>query len=689
MCSGMSGPPFATCASIRDCSSANTPGRIRCPDSLSVAIVEKRFYTRARVRGRQPRCTSSRLARSAVAYLALALSLSRPSPPSPPSPSRSRRPRRAGADAVRSLAGPVPHVVGARLRPVRGARARMRPPPRPWKKRARRCRPGRARAPAGLWRSRLRSRPLGGADVHHPALPRPSRAGHEAETAAYVTRKAHEAQRFAGLSLPADVARKLHLLVVTQEDPRAVRIPSRRRSSPAPSRPWTSAYGPKEVLPAEGLQAHPFPRSPPPLGETCLHLDDLDGVLQKSRDAGVLTEAWNAWYETARRQLRSLREVRRRGQRGERAELGFLTSAPCGAPTSTRPPPTSRPTPTASGPVRSPSCEELHCYVRAKLARQVREGQDPRARPHPRAIPPATWAQSWEGIFDLVVPYKGEPSLDVSKALRAARRRQVDGEDGRELLHLHRLLSAPRDLLGALAAHAPSRPRGPLPRLRLGRELGRGPPHQDVHHARRGEPRHDPPRARSRLLLPVVRQAPAPLSVWRQRGLPGGARRHDRAQRDAALPEEPRPPRRAPHRRQVAHQRADEDGAGQGGLLAVRPAHRQVALGRLRREDRPRPLQRHVVGSGARLPRRRPAGGAHRGRLRSAAKYHVASATPTSSTSSPPSTSSSSIAPSAAPRASMDRSTSAPSTRAPPPARSSARCCRWARASLGKTRWKP
>ena len=56
-----------------------------------------------------------------------------------------------------------------------------------------------------------------------------------------------------------------------------------------------------------------------------------------------------------------------------------------------------------------------------------------------------------------------------------------------------------------------------------------------------------------------------------------------------------------------AHQPADEDGARQGGVPAVRAAHRQVALGRLLRQGRARGVQRGVVGAHGAVPGRPPA----------------------------------------------------------------------------------
>ena len=76
-------------------------------------------------------------------------------------------------------------------------------------------------------------------------------------------------------------------------------------------------------------------------------------------------------------------------------------------------------------------------------------------------------------------------------------------------------------------------------------------------------------------------------------------------------------------------QPADEDGAGQGRLPAVRQAHRRVALGRVQRRDQAGRLQQGLVGAAREVPGRR------RRRCRAAkqdfdpgAKYHIPGNTP-------------------------------------------------------------
>ena len=94
----------------------------------------------------------------------------------------------------------------------------------------------------------------------------------------------------------------------------------------------------------------------------------------------------------------------------------------------------------------------------------------------------------------------------------------------------------PEDVLGALAVHQAAGPRGRLPRQRLGRRLRRRPAHQDVHRDHGRGLHDDPPRARPQLLPARLQQAAAPLPRQRQRRLPRGDRRHDRALGHAGVP---------------------------------------------------------------------------------------------------------------------------------------------------------
>lgn len=60
-----------------------------------------------------------------------------------------------------------------------------------------------------------------------------------------------------------------------------------------------------------------------------------------------------------------------------------------------------------------PLYEELHAYVRFKL-RQKYPGKFGEKDPIPAHLFGNMWSQSWINIYDLIEPYKGQPSLDVT-----------------------------------------------------------------------------------------------------------------------------------------------------------------------------------------------------------------------------------------------------------------------------------
>jgi len=64
-----------------------------------------------------------------------------------------------------------------------------------------------------------------------------------------------------------------------------------------------------------------------------------------------------------------------------------------------------------------PLYDELHCHVRATLADYYGEDKVPLDQPIPAHLLGNMWAQTWDRIYDLVEPYPGVASLDVTKAL--------------------------------------------------------------------------------------------------------------------------------------------------------------------------------------------------------------------------------------------------------------------------------
>jgi peptidyl-dipeptidase A len=235
----------------------------------------------------------------------------------------------------------------------------------------------------------------------------------EQATAEYVTKKVHEATRFDGLQLPADVARKLLLLRTSQTIPAPA---DRAKASELASieAGMQGAYGKGQTCPPKGSKLVPFLKR----GETCLHLDELEKVLSTSRDPAVLTEAWNRWYETARPQRARYVKYVALANDGAR-ELGFHdVGAMWRSSYDMTPDEFEADVERLWGEVK-PLYEEVHCYARAKLRAKYGKDKVPEHGPIPIQLTGNMWAQGWGDIFDLLEPYKGEPSLDVSRTLAA------------------------------------------------------------------------------------------------------------------------------------------------------------------------------------------------------------------------------------------------------------------------------
>jgi peptidyl-dipeptidase A len=248
-------------------------------------------------------------------------------------------------------------------------------------------------------------------------------AAGEAATAAYVTKKVHEAARYNGLALPDDVARQLLLLRLAQIAP-APSDPKKASELAGIEAAMTGAYGKGQHCPAPGSKLAPLVSK----GQTCMHLDDLERVLSTSHDPAVLAEAWDGWHATARAQKERFTRYATLANEGAR-ELGFADVGSMWRSGYDMPPEEFRADVERLWTDVKPLYDELHCYVRARLRAKYGSTSTPPRGGHTGLVPergpiPAhlvgnMWAQDWSSLYDLAVPFRGEPSLDAGKALVA------------------------------------------------------------------------------------------------------------------------------------------------------------------------------------------------------------------------------------------------------------------------------
>ncbi len=249
-------------------------------------------------------------------------------------------------------------------------------------------------------------------------------AAGEAATAAYFTKAIKESARFANIpGLPPEVARQLHLLKISQVAP----APSdpKEGSELAEIEAWmTGAYGKGKYQPPPGsplaksagkyLKRDGKAAKGAPVAYT---LGDLSRVISTSRNYDELTEAWKGWHDIGapmRDKFARYVELANKGSR----EIGFADMGALWRSRFDMTPDQFEAEVERLWQQLRPLHEQLHCYVRAKLREKYGKDKVPETGPIPAQLLGNMWSQTWDGIYDLVEPYKGEASLDVTKSLK-------------------------------------------------------------------------------------------------------------------------------------------------------------------------------------------------------------------------------------------------------------------------------
>jgi peptidyl-dipeptidase A len=108
--------------------------------------------------------------------------------------------------------------------------------------------------------------------------------------------RAKEARRFAGLDLPADLARKIKLLQVGLVLP-APSDAEQRSELTRIAAEMEAIYGSGKYCPGRGTgDAEAADQDAPPGDdEGCLDLEELSNILAESRDPAKLQDAWMGW----------------------------------------------------------------------------------------------------------------------------------------------------------------------------------------------------------------------------------------------------------------------------------------------------------------------------------------------------------------------------------------------------------
>ena len=224
------------------------------------------------------------------------------------------------------------------------------------------------------------------------------------EVLAYLNQSIKQAARFKDVQgLDADTARTLHLLRVSS----SLAAPddaAKRAELAAVAARLEGIYGKGKYCGKDG-------KAP------CRDLEELSDVMATSRDYNTLLEAWTGWHSVSppmRPLYERLVTISNEGAR----EIGFSDLGALWRSGYDMPPEDfEKEAQRLWGQVK-PLYDDLHCYVRGRLARQYGEDKVPAGQAIPAHLLGNMWAQEWNNIYALVEPYKGQPSLDVDAELK-------------------------------------------------------------------------------------------------------------------------------------------------------------------------------------------------------------------------------------------------------------------------------
>jgi peptidyl-dipeptidase A len=223
----------------------------------------------------------------------------------------------------------------------------------------------------------------------------------EAEKIGVESRLAREAVRYSDVDLSDDHARKLLILRTMTNLP----APEDRVKTAELARITTSlksAYGSGKYCPGD---------------RDCLELEEMENILIESRDPDELLDVWQGWRTVSvpmRKDFERYVEIANEGAR----ELGF---ADLGALWRSKY--DMEPDEFAADVDRiwqqvKPLYDQLHCYVRARLAARYGEQVVPLDEPIPAHLLGNMWAQDWQHIADLALPGDADPGYDLTALLR-------------------------------------------------------------------------------------------------------------------------------------------------------------------------------------------------------------------------------------------------------------------------------
>ncbi len=213
-----------------------------------------------------------------------------------------------------------------------------------------------------------------------------------------------QAGKYDGQPMSEDTRRAINLLKLSTSMP-APRDPAKLGELTRIATKMEGDYGSGEYCTGEGD------------AKQCRQLGELEQVLARSRDYDKQLDAWQGWHATAapmRKDYQRFVELVNEGAK----EMGFADAGAMWRSAYDMPAEQVGPETDRLWEQVKPLYEQLHCYTRSKLVKSYGKDKGEVAGGMiPAHLAGNMWQQDWSNLWDMLEPYAGAGSLDITAAL--------------------------------------------------------------------------------------------------------------------------------------------------------------------------------------------------------------------------------------------------------------------------------
>ncbi|MDB6162802.1 MAG: angiotensin-converting enzyme family protein [Xanthomonadaceae bacterium] len=238
-----------------------------------------------------------------------------------------------------------------------------------------------------------------------------------------------QARQYEGQPMSAATARSIMLLKLMT-------------AMPAPRDPQRLAELTRIASKMEGMYGAGKYCSKPGDATSCKTLGDLEDILRSNRDYDAQLDAWNGWHTIAppmrKDYVRFVELVNEGAKDMGFADAGEVWRSGYDMPAQQIAAETDR-----LWTQVKPLYEQLHCYARTKLdAKYGKDRGEVAGRMLPAHLMGNMWQQDWSNLWDVLQPYPGASSLDITAALQRQYQQNYTNE-----LATHATAPGPADLV--------------------------------------------------------------------------------------------------------------------------------------------------------------------------------------------------------------------------------------------------